>query len=176
MKTCVQEEENSDLNRWGDLTESIRGKVPGAYTRLHSEFGRGLELILRRQVPPTELRVVVDEILGNVMLVIECDGLSSPDLLPALVRRTARVFVPTTTPWTKTEVNALHSAVLEGIVQQLLDSQREALAMVYVDGTDDQTTCARTRLTINELTALKDSIRERFRMTAVGQQSRAMNQ
>jgi hypothetical protein len=176
MKAYVHEKENSDLSRWGDLTESIRGRVPGACVTLRNEFGRGLELILRRQVPQTELSQVVDEILANVMLSIECEGLSSPDLLPALVRRTARVFIPTTTPWTEMAVNVPPSAVLECILQQLPDNQREALAMVYVDGTDDQTTCARTGLTINELIAVKDSVRERFRITAIGRQSRAMSQ
>jgi hypothetical protein len=176
MKRCVHLGQSPASYQQGDLNESIRDMVPGAFTKLHNEFGPGLELLLRRQVPQTELAAVIDKILGNVTLAIESDGLSSLDLLPALVRSTARQLIPTSMAQIETAVNGLHSAVLEGILQQLPDNQREALEMVYVDGTDDQTICAHTQLTIDELIELKGSVRERFRMTAVGQQSRAVSQ
>jgi hypothetical protein len=175
MKTCVRLDENSDGNRWGDLTTSIRAKVPGAYIRLHNEFGRGLELILRRQIPKTQLGAVLDQILGNVTLAIECGGLSTPDLLPALVRCTARELIPTSVARIETEVSGRPNEVLERILQQLPNNQREALEMVYVDGTDDHTVCARTRLTINELTAIRDSVRERFTLASGGRRSNAMH-
>jgi hypothetical protein len=176
MKTCMHSNGTSDRNRWGDLTESIRRKAPGAKIRLRDEFAPGLELILRRQVPPAELSAVIDRILSDVMLAIECDGLSSPDFLSALVRSTARRLIPTSTARIEAEVNARPNEVIECILQELPDHQREALRMVYVEDADDQTVCARTKLTLNELTALKNSMRERFVVTAVGQHSRAMSQ
>ncbi len=176
MKTRLHPNEDTDLNRWGDVTESIRGRVPGANIWLHKEFARGLELLLRRQVPPTELADTIDKILGNVMRAIECDGLSRPDLLPALVRSTARQLISMSVPRIETEVNDPPSALLESMLQHLPENQREGLEMIYVDGADNRTVCALTRLNMNELIAIKSSIRERFLLISRRQWSKTMGQ
>src|SRR3981189_658768 len=98
MKTCEHPNDDTDGNRWRDLVESLRGKVPGSDIRLQEAFKRGLEALLCRQVPSAELAGLVYEILANVTRTIESDGLASPDLLPALVRRVARLFIPVSAP------------------------------------------------------------------------------
>jgi hypothetical protein len=162
MITCEHPNDEADGNRWRDLTESVHAKVLGANIRLHKEFERGLELLLCRQVPAGELFGIIQKILENVVRTIESDGLSSPDLLPALVRRAARQLIPLTVPRAE-QVNAPPpNAILESILRPLPHNQREALEMVYVGGLDDEAVCARNGLTIQELTALRASVRERF--------------
>ena len=94
MITCDDPNDGADLGRWRDLIESVRGRVLGANIRLHKEFDRGLELLLCHQVPSAELSGVIREILAHVTLSIESEDITSPELLPALVRRVARQLIP----------------------------------------------------------------------------------
>jgi hypothetical protein len=175
MTTCEHPNEGADLNRWRDLTESLRGKIPGASLELHKEFERGLEVLLRRQVPAEELSSVINRVLANVTLTIASDGLIDPDLLPALVRRTARQLIPVSDPAIEAGVGIAPNVILEGILQHLPHNQREALKMVYVDGADHRAVCALNGLTIKELTTIRSSVRERF-MVTVSQRSKAVHQ
>jgi hypothetical protein len=175
MTTCEHPNEGADLNRWSDLTESLRGKIPGASLKLHKEFERGLEVLLRRQVPVGELSSVINRVPATVTLTIASDGLIDPDLLPALVRRTARQLIPTSAPAIEAEVDIGPNVILAGILQHLPHNQREALEMVYVDGADHRVVCALKGLTIKELTTIKSSVRERF-MVTVNQRSKAVHQ
>ena len=169
MITCEHSNESADLDRWRNVTESVRGKVLGANIKLYKEFERGLELMLRRQVPSVELSGVIREILATVTQTIESDGLSSPHLLPALVRRTARQRIPRTVRWIETEVSVTPNVMLESILRRLPHNQREALEMVYVGGADDQVVCALNGLTIKELTTIKTSVREQFMVISTSQ-------
>jgi hypothetical protein len=163
MTTCEHPNDDRDRNRWRNLTESLWGRVSGANIGLHKEFERGLELLLCRQVPSGELRGVIHRILTNVRLAIESDRMADPDLLPALVRRTARQVIPISATRTELGVKTLPpNAVLESFLQQLPHNQREALTMVYVHGIDDHGVCALKGLTIKELTGIRASVRERF--------------
>jgi hypothetical protein len=161
MITCEHPNDDIDRGRWRDLTESLRKNVLGANIRLHKEFVRGLELMLGKQVPSGELSSVIQNVLANVALTIESGGLDSSDLLPAMVRRAARRLIPQGVPRTE-PVNAPPNAMLESLLQQLTPNQRGALEMVYVDGADDQAVCALKGLTIEELTTIRTSLRERY--------------
>jgi hypothetical protein len=162
MITCEHSNEGADLDRWRNITESVRGKALEANIKLYKEFEQGLELLLRRQVPSVELSGVIHAILAAVMKAIESDGLPSPDLLPALVRRTARQLIPMTVPRIETDASVTPNVMLESILQRLPPNQREALEMVYVGGADDQVVCGLKGLTIKELTTIKTSVREQF--------------
>jgi hypothetical protein len=175
MITCEHSNEGADLDRWRDLIASVRGKVLGADIRLHKEFEQGLELMLCRQVPSEELPGAIQKIVANVTRTLGSDGLTSPNLLPALVLRSARQLIPLTVPRTE-PVSALPpNPMLVSILRQLAPNQREALEMVYVGGADDQTACALKGLTANELAALKTSIRQRFRAFSASPGPKAMS-
>jgi hypothetical protein len=154
--------EGADLDRWRYLTESVLKKDPGASLKLHKEFEHGLKLLLRRQVSSVKLSGAIHKILADVTRTIVSDGLTSPDLLPALVRRAARHLIPLSAPRIETEVNVVPNVILQSILAQLPQNQRDALEMVYVDGADDQVVCALKGLTIRELTTIRASVRERF--------------
>jgi DNA-directed RNA polymerase specialized sigma24 family protein len=177
MNTCEHPNEETDRNRWRDLVESLRGKVPGADIRLQEAFKRGLELLLCRQAPSAELAGVVYKILANVTRTIESDGLASPDLLPDLVRRVARLFIPVSVARAEPEVKTSQpNAILGSILQGLPPNQREALKMVYVDGTDDESVCALNELSIKEVTMIRVSVRDQFLAISARERSKAMGQ
>jgi hypothetical protein len=173
MITCEHSNEGADLDRWRNVTESVRGKVLGANAKLYKEFERGLKLLLRPQVPAVELSGVIHAILATVMQTIESDGLTSPDLLPALIRRTARQIIPMTVARIETDVSVMPNMMLESILQRLPPNQRDALEMVYLDGTAVETVCALKGLT--ELATIRASVRSRFMAISASQGSKAMS-
>jgi hypothetical protein len=177
-ETNAHPNDDTDRNQRRDLVESLRGKIPGAGIRLQEAFKRPLELLLCRQVPSGELAGLVLEILASVTLIIESDGLASPDLLPNLVRRVARQFIPVSAPRVEPDVKKASqpNPVFESILQGLPPNQCEALKMVYVDGTDDEVICGLKGLTIKELSVTKVWVRERFLAISASQRSKAMGQ
>jgi len=176
MITYEHSNQGADLDRWKDLAAAVRGRVSGANVRLRREFERGLELVLCLQVPSGELSGVVQMILATVTRTIESDGLTSPNLLPALVRRTARQLIPLSVPRID-PVSALPpNPMLVSILLQLAPNQREALEMVYVlHGAGDRAVCELKGLTINELTSIKTSVRERFQGISASSESTVMS-
>jgi hypothetical protein len=168
---------SAGFSRWRALTEAVRSRESGANLRLRKEFGRGLELVLHRQVPSKDLANVIDKVLGNVTLAIEFGGLTCPDLLPSLVRQAAREVIPSRSPPIEQGMGATPlNAMLQKLLRQLPQNEREALEMVYLDGADDDTVCALKGLNLKELGAIRTSVRERYMMTSSGRWSKATHQ
>jgi hypothetical protein len=175
MITCEHSNEGTNLDRWVDLIASVRGNFLGADIGLGKEFRRGLELMLCRQVPSEGLPGVIQKIVASVTKAIRSDGLTSPNLLPALVLRTARQLIPLTVPRTEPASALTPNPMLESILRQLAPNQREALVMVYVHGAGDRAVCELKGLTINELTSIKTSARERFQGISASSESTVMS-
>jgi len=171
---------------WADAVAAIQAKDPAAMELLFTNFGRGLRLLIGRQVGYQDAEDHVQEVLLVTISAIQKGELRDPECLPGFIRTIARRRIaqqiqklawrrsreldlepsgelPSTRPNPEQAAIDLESIrIMEAVLKELHPRDREVLERFYLRGEAPEQICFEMNLSDVQFRLLKSRAKARF--------------